>query len=145
MLQLDVQKFLKEGYLFDAAEIGTEELAIGKLGKPDEIEDYDDKGKYLHYDNVRLLFYENRLGGIAMFFMNHESAFEINIDDEVFMLQKSMPLTSLLHMLNKIGLIWTIPYEKSKLDYLLVEVQSGVKIYYYLENNRLERITRDFS
>lgn len=30
-------------------------------------------------------------------------------------------------------------------DYLMVEIESGVKIYYYLENDRLERIIKTFS
>jgi hypothetical protein len=145
MMQLNIRNFLEKGQLFDFNEIGTEKLLVARLGEPDDVEDYGDKGKYLHYKNLRFLFLQDSLDGIAIFFMNHETAFEVNIDNEVFIVHSGMPLTSLLHMLNKINLKWTIPYEQSKLDYLLIEIKSGVKIYYYFENNLLERITKKFS
>lgn len=145
MLQLNIQKFLREGQLFPMDEIRTEDLVLNKLGKPDDVEDYGSKGRYLHYNNLRFLFSGNELASIAIFFMNYETSFEINIDDEVFVLQRDMPLTSLLRMLNEISLRWSISYEQSKLDYLMVEIESGVKIYYYLENDRLERMIKTFS
>jgi hypothetical protein len=141
-MQLDIIKFLKEGQLFEIREIETEDLTVKKLGKPDEIEDYGKKGKFFHYHNLRLSFFEDKLDGIAVFFRNSERTFEINVDDDVFVIGKNMPLTSMLHLLNTIGLKWTIQYEQSKLDYLLVEIQTGVKIYYNLENDHLERITK---
>ena len=142
MLHIDIQAFLKKGQLLDLDRNTTENVIVNKLGKPDEIEDYGSKGKYLHYSNLRLLLSEGELSGVALFFMNSEASFEVRIDEDVFTINKSTPLTELLHVLNKTGLRWHIPYEHSKLDYLLVEVQSGVKIYYYLENNYLERITK---
>lgn len=144
MLKIDIQKFLKEGQLFPMNEIRTEDMVLNKLGKPDDVEDYGNTGRYLHYNNLRFLFSGNELSSIAIFFLNYETSFEINIDDQVFVVQKNIPLTSLLRMLNEMGLKWSVPYEQSKLDYLMVEIESGVKIYYYLENDRLERIVKTF-
>jgi hypothetical protein len=142
MLQPDIYSFLNEGQIFGFNNNSKESDIVNKLGKPDEIEDYDNKGKYLHYDNLRFLITDKELSGIALFVMSSNVSYEIKVEDDVFVLNKNTPLTELLHLLNKIGLKWHIPYEQSKLDYLLVEIQSGVKIYYYLENNYLERITR---
>lgn len=145
MTNLNIQNFLKAGQLFDLNATETEESTIARLGKADEIEDYGDNGKFYHYDNARLQFLEGKLIGISMFFMNYDTAFEVNVDDEIFIIQKNMLLTRLIHLLNKLGLSWQIPYEQSRLDYLMLEVESGIKVYFYLENNRLERITKSMN
>ena len=66
------------------------------------------------------------------------------IGNDVLSISSRSSLSKILDYLNQMNLRWEIPYEKSKLDYLVIEIQSGITVYYYLYTSKLERISRHF-
>jgi len=145
MQTVDLLPFFIKGNLFDFDENTSEKRIIEVLGPPDEIEDYSGKGKFFHYNNLRFFLSENRLNGISIFFINSEEGYEVKVDEETFHINKNISLVKILQLLNQLELTWIIPYEQSKLDYLLVEVEKNLKIFYYFDGDCLERISKSFS
>jgi hypothetical protein len=144
MVQLDISIFFREGKLFDFDQNTKEIDIIQKLGNPSEVEEYGENGKYLHYDDLRFLILQGYLHSIDLFFMGNTNEYEIKIDNDIVAINSKISIIKILDILNKLGLKWNIIYESSKLDYLLTEVVSGVKIFYYFENGKIERISKHY-
>jgi hypothetical protein len=140
MVEYDFNEFLRTGKLLDFDQNTTEISIVDKLGNPEDVEDYGNQGKYLHYSNLRLSISHGFLDRITIFFMNYSNQLELKINAEKIIINKNTPISRFLNSLNELKLRWNIPYESSKLDYVLIEVMPCIKIYYYLENGKLERI-----
>jgi hypothetical protein len=120
----------------------TSELDIIKeLGEPLEIEDYGSSGKFFHYENFRLSLNKNLLEYIDIFFINTDLEFKVDLGDKTIAISEATPLLEILHVLNYFGVKWEIVSEKSKFDYLNVDLNNGLLISYYYGNGHLERIT----
>lgn len=129
--ELNIKAFISKGEIFGFNRQTLEKDIIEKLGKYPEIEDYGDKGKFLHYGNLRLSINEGKLDGIDLFLMNSNKNYECFIDNEVISINENVSLLKMLGFLNLFQIKWDIPYAKSILDYLLIELDSGVNIFYY--------------
>ena len=134
----NVETFLKEGTMSNFNESTTESNIVALLGVPDEIEEYGNRTKYLHYKGLRFSIFENYLNGVTVFFYDYK----IILEGEVIHINENTPLISFLDLLNKLSLKWQIPYENSKLDYLSIITSKGVNIYYYFENGKLIKMNR---
>lgn len=139
--EIDIKEFISKGEIFGFNRQTLENNIIEKLGKCPEIEDYGNKGKFLHYDNLRLSINEGRLDGIDLFLMNSDKSYECFVDNEVISISENVSLLKMLGFLNLFQIKWNIPYAKSTLDYLLIELDSGVNIFYYYEEEKIERIS----
>jgi hypothetical protein len=145
MQQLDFYQFLRNG-LLTGLSVGCKESEIFKLlGHPAEIEDYGRKGKYLHYDYLRFGLTDDCLSDITYFFYNTKAHFKIQSGEEIYQINESTPLTRVLNLLNEWEVPWEIPFQESNLDYAVVKLGNGNKIYYYLYTSKLERISRNLS
>ena len=138
MIHLDIETFMVKGQLFGFNKETTETEVTERLGKGFEVEDYGKNGKYLHYENLRFSFSQERLTGMDVFLINSDKTYECNTPDGIVMINKTTSLLKMLSALNSLGLKWEIPYAKSKLDYLLIEISSGLKIFYYFEKEVLD-------
>ena len=114
------------------------------VGPPSEVEDYGKKGKFLHYDFLRFGIIDRHLCDVSFFFYNTTASFSLTSDDRTYVIEKCTPLTSMLALLNEWGVNWEIPYQESNLDYSVVKVSNGIRIYYYLYDDSLERISKSF-
>ena len=144
MVSFDFTRFLRSGQLLDFSEISTEENIIEELGPPEYIEDYENAGKFLHYGDLRFAIRHGLLTSIEVFFLGGGNRYELYIGNDVLSISSRSSLSKILDYLNQMNLRWEIPYEKSKLDYLVIEIQSGITVYYYLYTSKLERISRHF-
>ena len=145
MQQLNFYQFLRNGLLTGLSGSFNESDIIKQFGQPTEIEDYAKKGKYLHYDYLRIGLIDDCLFDITYFFYNTNAHFTIQSGEETYQINESTPLTLVLNLLNEWKVPWEIPFQESNLDYAVVKLGNGNKIYYYLYNNKLERITRNLS
>lgn len=143
-MQVDIYTFLKEGRFLNFDGKTKEAGIVKEVGMPEEIEDYGRKGKYLHYHNLRFSLFEDSLVSIDLFFMGYSAEYTLTVEDDNVVICSDTPLIKIIDSLNKLGLKWSIPYESARLDYLLVEVASGVKIYFFLENGQINRISRSW-
>jgi hypothetical protein len=114
------------------------------MGPNTEIEDYGKNAKFLRYDYLRFGITEGHLSDITFFFYNTTVSFSLTSDDSTYAIEKCTPLTSMIALLNEWGLGWEIPYQVSKLDYAVVKVSNGIRIYYYLHDNSLESLSKSF-
>jgi hypothetical protein len=144
MAEDDFNEFFRTGKLLEFGQNTTADWIVDKLGNPEEVEEYGNKGRYLHYGNLRLSITNGFLDRVTIFFMNYSDQYELRIGEEKITINKNTPICSILKTLNQLNLRWNIPYESSKLDYALIEVLPCIKIYYYLENGMLERIESKF-
>lgn len=144
-LSFDFETFLKKGNFHNFNAATTEEDVANAFGNPDEIEDYDQKGRYFHYGSFRFLFSQKKLRGIDLLFFNSDFNLSLFVEEDTFIIDKNIELPAFLLLLNKYKLRWNIPYDRSLQDYLLLETSSGICIYYYFYNSKIERISCSLS
>jgi len=138
MPQLDFYQFLRSGQM-EGLTIGSKETdVINLLGQPTEIEDYGRKGRFLHYDYLRFGINDGYLSDVTYFFYNTEACFSIQLEEETYQIKDATPLTTVLSLLNECKVSWEIPFQESNLDYALVKLKNGIKIYYQLYTNKLD-------
>jgi hypothetical protein len=137
-MYMDIKTFLLTGEIYGLNKGITEEDAIQKIGKIFEVEDYGSKGKYLHYDNLRLSISNGELTGMDLYLKNSEESYECNVLGETIAINKNTSLLKMLNILNQLELRWEISYMKSRLDYLQLEISSGVNIFFYFEKEIIE-------
>lgn len=145
MHSFNIVQFLKEKQTFGFNNKTTKDEIIKKFGENFELEDYGSKGCYLHYDNFRFSIFNEQLHGIDLFFSNNISCFECSVSEQKFLINNNTTLLNILNLLNLLKLKWDIPFVKSNLDYLFIELYSGVYIIYYYEDEKLQRIGASFS
>lgn len=141
-MEVDIKRFIEKGELYGFTSNTNEEQVVSLLGQPDEVEEYLNKGKFLHYENVRFSLTKDRLNSIDIFLFATENEYLIKKDEDDFVLNANTSFASLLCLVNALNVPWEIPYAKSNMDYLLLELSSGVTIYYYYHNEKVERISR---
>lgn len=145
MPQFDFYQFLRNGQMAGLT-IGSKEAdVINLLGQPIEIEDYGSKGRFLHYDYLRFGINDGYLFDVTYFFYNTQACFLIQLEEETYQIRDATPLTTVLSLLNEWKVLWEIPFQESNLDYALVKLNNGIKIYYHLYTNKLERISRNLN
>jgi len=143
MPQPDFYQFLLNEQMTELT-IGFKETDVTSLlGQPSEIEDYGKKGKFLHYDYLRFFINDGNLFDITYFFYNTQASFTIQTEEKKYEINDSTPLTAILSLLNEQQVSWEIPFQESNLDYAVVKLNNGIKIYFHLGSNRLERISRN--
>lgn len=141
MQQLDFYNFFRNGLSTMLTDRYKESDIIKLFGEPAEVEDYGNKGKFLHYDYLRIGVKDDHLFDITYFFYNTKANFAVEIGEETYQINESTPLTTMLYILNEWKVPWNIPIQESCLDYAVVNLGNGNKIYYHLHANKLERIS----
>lgn len=143
MVYVDFKLFLLEGKMFNFSENTSEAETIDMLGQPSDVEDYGKRGKFLHYDDLRLsISHNDQLEYVDYFFMNTDLSIKIELDEQSFLINKNFRVPQMLEFLNLHRLKWDIPYNLSRQDYLLIEVENGIRVYYYYPTEELERISK---
>ena len=142
MVNFNIERYLKFGSVYEFTNQTSENEIYSILGKPSEIEDYGKNGRFLHYENLRLTITNDRLKVADLFLMNSDVNYTLGQDGEVLQINRKTSLLKILYFFNNSSLKWHIPFDKFKLDYLLVEVSSGLSIFYYYGTEELERISR---
>jgi hypothetical protein len=144
MVKIEFTDFFNFGNVFGFTEKTTETEIISKLGQPVEVEDYGPNGKYLHYDTLRFSINKHVLRFVDIFFMNTDNDFGVEFKDEVLSINKWTTVLDVLHYLNQCGIKWEISYGNSFLDYLVIETEKKIYIYFYYENKCIERISKTY-
>ncbi|KYP13815.1 hypothetical protein [Flavihumibacter sp. CACIAM 22H1] len=143
MKKFDFNLFFFRGEFNGITQVSTETDLINHMGKPDDVEDYGDNGKFFHYGEIRVSL-NRRVEYVDIFFINTDAKFDVSIEENYFLIDKNTTVSAIVHMLNLANLKWVISYEKSNLDYLLIEVGNGLSFYFYLSGDKLERISLFF-
>src|SRR5690606_19026273 len=123
--------------------INSKDELISIFGNPEYIEDYGTKGKFYHYKEARWAV-NLHIEYLDIFFINSNISFPVFIEEEEFLINRDTSIGTLIYIFNSFSIKWDIPYKKSKMDYLQIEIENGIIIYYYLYNNKIERITKYF-
>ena len=142
MKDFDIQMFLTKGKFFNFFKESTIKNVIELLGNTYEIEDYGNGGKYFHYENLRLFFLNDKLSGIDIFLFNSNKTYECLLETNKFEISENTSLLKFIQFLNLLKIKWVIDSENSNLDYLLLRISiSAVTIYFYFEEEKIERIS----
>jgi hypothetical protein len=144
MNTLDLRTIFTSDNFLSLSRQMSERDVIRVMGLPSEVEDYGEAGKFLHYGSVRFSISGNHLDYVDCFFLNTDLNFKLNIDDQEFLIDKDCSVLTLIQILNMESLEWSISSEQSKLDYFVIDISKGTKVFYYLYKEKLERITKEF-
>ncbi|MFT3676838.1 MAG: hypothetical protein QM781_13175 [Chitinophagaceae bacterium] len=120
----------------------TIEGVTNEFGKPNDIEFYDDGNIFYHYDNIKLGFRDSKLERVVIYFLNFENEYKItSIDSKPVLLNRDISVGLIIQYLNAKQIKWFVKYEESMHDYLVIDLESGARIFFYLYSGQLERIT----
>ncbi len=48
----------------------------------------------------------------------------------------------MIHLYNEAQIRWQISYDNPKLDYLVLEVENGINVYFYYHTEEIERVSK---
>lgn len=112
------------------------------FGKPDSIELYHETHLFYHYDNIKFDIRDSKLERVVIYFLNFEKEYKISVfDGEMITLDKDSSIGQIIQSLNANLIKWVVKYEESMHDYFVIDLESGVRMFFYLYTDQLERVS----
>lgn len=140
MVTLDFERIFKDGIRYFREHFDNEGVVLRRFPDTQVSKGLDADTRFFYSENLRFCFAQSILQQVVVFFHNEESIYELKVDEEIILLNSGSTIEKIIYFLNVKQIKWKIDYEQSKLDYLIIDLQSDVRLIFYLYTQVLDRI-----
>lgn len=140
MLIFDFEKIFRYGISYYRESFGNERIILEGFPDAQVSKGLDADSRFYYSENLRFFYTQSILQQVVVFFQNYETSYELRLDDEIIFLNSCSTIEKIIYFLNAKQIKWKIDYEQSKLDYLILDLQSDVRLIFYLYSEVLDRI-----